>query len=92
MKELIKQFSGIIGAGIAAACCLGISAVLAAVGAVGLSFLIHDAYLFPLFVGFITLTLWLLYRSARGRGNLATAFSLKGELGWRKIAIDPLNN
>jgi mercuric ion transport protein len=71
MKELIKQFSGIIGAGIAAACCLGISAVLAAVGAVGLGFLIHDAYLFPLFVGFITLTLWLLYRSARGRGNLA---------------------
>lgn len=71
MKELIKQFSGIIGAGIAAACCLGISAVLAAVGAVGLSFLIHDAYLFPLFVGFITLTLWLLYRSARSRGDLA---------------------
>jgi hypothetical protein len=65
MKELIKQFSGIIGADIAAACCLGISAVLAAVGAVGLGFLIHGAYLFPLFVGFITLTLWLLYRSAR---------------------------
>jgi MerC mercury resistance protein len=71
MKELIKQFSGIIGAGIAAACCLGIPAVLTAVGAVGLGFLIHDAYLFPLFVGFITLTLWLLYRSAWSRGDLA---------------------
>jgi hypothetical protein len=71
MKELIKQFSGIIGAGIAAACCLGISAVLAAVGALGLGFLIHDAYLFPIFVGFIALSLWLLYRSARGHGSFA---------------------
>lgn len=71
MKELIKQFSGLIGAGVAAACCLGISAVLAAVGAVGLGFLVHDAYLLPIFVGFVGLSLWLLYRSARGHGNLA---------------------
>ena len=37
----------------------------------GLGFLIHDAYLFPLFVGFIALTLWLLYRSGRRRRDLA---------------------
>ncbi len=67
MHDFIKQFAGLVGAGIAAACCLGISAVIAAVGAVGLGFLIHDAYLFPIFVGFIGLSLWLLYRSsARG--------------------------
>jgi mercuric ion transport protein len=71
MKELLKQLSGLIGAAIAAACCLGISAVIAAVGAVGLGFLIHDAYLFPIFVGFIALSLWLLYRSARDHANLA---------------------
>ncbi|MDO8596925.1 MAG: hypothetical protein Q7R45_09900 [Sulfuricaulis sp.] len=71
MKELFKQFSGLIGAGVAAACCLGISAVLAAVGAVGLGFLVHDAYLLPIFVGFVGLSLWLLYRSARGHGKLA---------------------
>ena len=71
MQDLIKQFSGLIGAAIAAACCLGISAVIAAVGAVGLGFLIHDAYLFPIFVGFIALSLWLLYRSARGHADLA---------------------
>jgi hypothetical protein len=71
MKDLLKQLSGLIGAAIAAACCLGISAVIAAVGAVGLGFLIHDAYLFPIFVGFIALSLWLLYRSARGHANLA---------------------
>lgn len=71
MKDLIKQFSGLIGAGIAAACCLGLSAVIAAVGAVGLGFLIRDAYLFPIFVGFIAFSLWLLHRSARGHADLA---------------------
>jgi mercuric ion transport protein len=45
MKELIKQFGGILGAGIAAACCLGIPVILSALGAAGLGFLIHDAYL-----------------------------------------------
>jgi hypothetical protein len=71
MHDLLKQFAGLVGAGIAAACCLGISAVIAAVGAVGLGFLIHDAYLFPIFVEFIALSLWLLYRAARGHADLA---------------------
>jgi len=71
MQDFMKQFAGLSGAAIAAACCLGISAIIAAVGAVGLGFLIHDAYLFPIFVGFIALSLWLLYRSARGHANLA---------------------
>ncbi len=71
MRDFMKQFAGLVGAAIAAACCLGISAVIAAVGAVGLGFLIHDAYLFPIFVGFIALSLWLLYRSARGHANVA---------------------
>ena len=71
MKNLIKQFSGLLAAGFAAACCLGVSAVLAAAGAVGLGFLIHDAYLFPLFVGFVGFSLWLLYRAARTHGQLA---------------------
>jgi mercuric ion transport protein len=69
-KQSIKQFSGIFGAGIAAACCLGIQVVLAAVGAVGLGFLVKDLYLMPIFVAFVGLTLWLLYRSARAHGNL----------------------
>lgn len=70
MKELLKQLGGLAGAGIAAACCLGLPVVLSAVGAAGLSFLIHDAYLFPIFVGFVGISLWLLYRSARGHGRL----------------------
>lgn len=71
MKELVKQFAGLIGAGVAAACCLGISVILSAVGAAGLGFIVHDAYLFPIFVGFVAFSLWMLYRSARKHQNLA---------------------
>jgi len=71
MKELLKQFSSLIAAGVAAACCLGIAVVLAAVGAVGLGFLVRDAFLLPLFVGFVGLSLWLLWRSARAHRRLA---------------------
>lgn len=71
MKELINQFSGLIGAGITAACCLGIPAVLAAVSAAGLGFLLYDPYLFPLFVGFVAFSLWTLFRSTRSHGALA---------------------
>lgn len=98
MKELFKQFSSLIGAGVAAACCLGISALLAAVGAVGLGFLVHDALLLPIFVGFVGLSLWLLYRSARGHGRLApfwlaTAGSLFGATGlWLLVTgLYPIN-
>ena len=71
MKSFFEQFAGLVGAGIAAACCLGIPTILAALGAAGLGFLIHDAYLFPLYVGFAGLSLWLLYPSARRHGPMA---------------------
>lgn len=71
MKAFLEQFAGMVGAGVAAACCLGIPAVLAALGTLGLGFIIHDAYLFPLFVGFAGLSLWLLYRSARQHGQMS---------------------
>lgn len=71
MKAFLKQSVGLVGAGIAAACCLGIPAVLAALGTLGLGFIVHDAYLFPLFVGFAGFSLWLLYRSARQHGRRA---------------------
>jgi mercuric ion transport protein len=70
MVQVVKQLGGLFGAGIAAACCLGVPVVLGAVGAVGLGFLIYDPYLFPLFVAFAALNLWGLFRSARARGNL----------------------
>lgn len=71
MRAFFKQFGSIFGAGVAAACCLGLTVVLTAVGAVGLGFLVQDAYLYPIFVGFISLSLFTLYRSARKHGSLA---------------------
>ena len=65
MKYFLEQLAGMVGAGVAAACCLGVPLVLSAVGAVGLGFLIQDAYLLPIFTGFIALTLWIQYRSAK---------------------------
>ena len=65
MIEKIGQFCSLFGSMIAAACCLGVPVILSAVGAVGLGFLVHDAYLFPIFAGFIGLSLWTLYRSAK---------------------------
>ncbi|SMF26547.1 Uncharacterized membrane protein [Tistlia consotensis] len=71
IKQMSKQLAGLAGAAIAAACCLGIPAVLAAMGAAGLGFLINDAYLFPLFAGFVAMSLWFLFRAARRHRNLA---------------------
>ena len=47
---------GIVGASVAALCCLGIPAVLSSVAALGLSFLINDAILAPLLAS--SLLLW----------------------------------
>ncbi len=70
MKDLLKQLGSLIGAGVAAACCLGVPLVLSTLGAVGLGFIIHDAYLLPLFVGFVALSLWMLYRAARRHSRM----------------------
>jgi mercuric ion transport protein len=70
MKTLVKQLGSLIGAGVAAACCLGVPVVLSALGAAGLGFLIRDAYLVPIFAGFVALDLWVLFRSARSHGRL----------------------
>ena len=49
---------GILGATFAALCCLGISAVLSIVCAIGLGFVIHDAVLLPLLIISLFLVLW----------------------------------
>ncbi len=52
---------GILGAAFAALCCLGISAVLSVVSAIGLGFLIHDAVLLPLLIMSLLVMLWGLF-------------------------------
>jgi len=69
LMAILEQWASIIGAGIAAACCLGVPAILAALSAAGLGFLIKDAYLFPIFVGFVAISIRVLYRSAKKHGR-----------------------
>jgi mercuric ion transport protein len=66
---------GILGATFAALCCLGVSAVLSVVTAIGLGFLINDAILLPLLVLSLLVTLWGLF-SGRKRHRKAAALTL----------------
>lgn len=70
MKELFKQFTSVAGAGFAGACCLGVTAALSALTAIGAGFLINDAFLIPLYLGLLGLSVWLLYSSAQSHGYL----------------------
>ncbi len=70
MIDLLKQWSSLAGAGFAAACCLGLTAALSILTAIGAGFLIRDAILIPVYVGLLALSVWLLYRSARSHANL----------------------
>lgn len=62
---------GIIGAAFAALCCLGISAVLSIVTAIGLGFLINDAILLPLLAISLIVTLWGLFSGWKRHRNAA---------------------
>ena len=70
MSEFVKQLASTLGAAVAAACCLGLTAVVSAITAVGAGFLIRDAVLIPLYLALLALSLWLLYRSANAHGVL----------------------
>lgn len=70
MKELAKQLASTFSAGFAAACCLGVTAALSALTAIGAGFLINDAFLIPLYIALLALSVWLLYRSAKSHASL----------------------
>lgn len=70
---------GILGAAFAALCCLGVSAVLSVVSAIGLGFLANDAILLPLMIVSLLVTGWSLISGYRLHHNL-TALVL-GALG-----------
>jgi mercuric ion transport protein len=48
---------GVVGSFIAAACCLGLPAVLSIIAAIGLGFIINDAVLLPLMIVFLVIAL-----------------------------------
>jgi mercuric ion transport protein len=70
MKELAKQLASTFGAGFAAACCLGLTAAISALTAIGAGFLLNDAVLIPLYLALLALSVWLLYRSAKAHASL----------------------
>lgn len=71
MGDLVKQLASNAGAAFAAACCLGVTAALSALTAIGAGFLINDAVLIPLYVLLLALSAWLLYRSAKAHRDLS---------------------
>lgn len=74
VKDHVDKF-GILGAAFAALCCLGISAVLSVVTAIGLGFLIRDAVLLPLLIVSLLAALWGLF-SGWKRHHKAAALTI----------------
>ncbi len=62
---------GIVGATVAALCCLGIPAVLSVLTAIGAGFLIHDAILAPLLIASVMVIVWGLVSGRRRHRNMA---------------------
>lgn len=74
--------AGLLGAVLAALCCLGVSAVVSIVTAVGLGFLLNDAVLLPLLVVSLLVTLWGLFSGWRRYLNpLALGLGVLGASG-----------
>ena len=66
-----KQVIGLVGAGVAAAVCIGTPVLVSAFGAVGLAAFATHAYMFPVFIAFAAATVWGLYRQGQRRANRA---------------------
>lgn len=60
--ERIADWAGPLGAVFAALCCLGVPFIVAAIAAVGLSFLRSDPILWPLMIVSIIVALWGMWR------------------------------
>ena len=76
MKDQTKKYTGLIGATITVACCLGLTVVISALTAIGLGFLIHDAILIPLFIIFIGINLWMLHNTGNHQEFIHSGIAL----------------
>lgn len=66
---LAREVAGVTAAVLAWLTCAGLPALVAAFGAIGAGRLAGHAYTFPAFVAFLGLSVWLLGRSGRARGE-----------------------
>ena len=68
--NMVRELAG-IGVAVAAwLVCAGVPALIAAFGAVGAGALAQHAYMFPAFAAFLGVSVWLLWRTGRPRGEL----------------------
>ncbi len=70
VKNLVREFAGIGAAVVAWLVCAGLPALVAAFGAIGAGGLTGHAYMIPAYVAFLGLSVWLLWRTGRRRGDL----------------------
>jgi SAM-dependent methyltransferase len=68
--NLAREISGVVAAVVAWLTCAGLPALVAAFGALGAGSLVAHAYTFPAFVAFLGLSVWLLWRNGRLRGEM----------------------
>lgn len=71
-RRFVSEAAGVVGAGVAFAICSGFPAVLAALTAIGASAIAQHAYMFPVFVACLGISVWLLYRTAQTSGRFAS--------------------
>jgi mercuric ion transport protein len=67
--ERFSDWAGPLGAAFAALCCLGVPFIVAAIAAVGLSFLRSDPILWPLMIVSILTALWGMWMGWRNHRN-----------------------
>ena len=68
--NLTREVAGVAAAVVAWLTCAGIPALLAAFGAIGAGSLARHAYMIPAFAAFLGLSVWLLWRGGRPRGEM----------------------
>lgn len=67
--QLVREVAGAGAAVLAWLVCAGVPALVAAFGAVGAGGLAQHAYMFPAFVALLGVSVWLLWRDGRARGE-----------------------
>lgn len=70
-RRLASESAGVAGAGLAFAICSGFPALLSALAAIGASALAQHAYMFPVFVACLGVSVWFLHSTARAHDRLA---------------------
>jgi len=70
LVKLLNELGGVVAAVLAWLACAGMPALVSAMGALGAGEFASHEYLIPAYAGFLGVSVWLLWRSGRTRGEL----------------------